>query len=300
MVRLKTYHRLPQRDMDIAVQQLLKQFLDDYFKGEFHVGQLLPSPRKLSELYNVTFSTARNLYTKLRQKGFIQTIPRKGTVLCCIPEPEAWGRKDLVRDGLTIIGILEYINPNAILNQTTQQLRTIDDLCNKNKIPARFYNLHKDLNKVLTADPVAITNDDIKNLKKQHAAGFIVMLTKQIHSEENIKQFKKLNAPVILINADSAVKGMITISCDEIESGAIAAMHLIKLKHQRIAFLGYDFPKKWQDDRILGYRKALKENGLIPIEKWSHFFPYKDPENLAKDCWETISQEVPKIFERCT
>ena len=300
MKQQKTYHRLPQRNMDIALQELLKRFLDDYANGIYRIGQILPSPRLLAKDYGVTFSTARNLYTRLHQKGFVQTIPRKGTVLCCIPEPSALGRKDLVRNGLTTIGVLEYINPNAILNHTMTQLRTIDELCNRNQIPSRFYNLHKQLDQRLKSDPVYITKEDISALNKQHAAGFIVLISRQISNEQNLKQLRKLKAPVILVNTSSAVPGFCTISCDEVKSGHIAASYLQKLKHRKIAFLGYDCPASWQDERILGYREAMKENDLKPIERWSHFFPYGETDNIVRDCRETVWQEAPKIMETCT
>ena len=300
MEQHKKYRRLTQRDMDIAVQELLKRFIEDYADGKYHVGQILPSPRVLADDYNVTFSTARNLYTKLRQNGFVQCVSRKGTILCSIPAPELLGRKDLVRNGLTTIGVLDYIHPNAILNQTMTQLRAIDELCNQNNILSRFYNLHKQMDRRLGSKPVYITKEDIAILKKQHAAGFIFLSATQINREENLAQLKKLNAPVILLNTDSVTSGFCTISGDEAASGNIAAAHLVKLKHQKIAFLGYDIPAEWQDKRIRGYRNALAENGLNPIERWSHFFPYGNPETIVKDCKKAVWKEAPEIMKTCT
>lgn len=300
MTQTKTYHRLPQRDMDIALQDILKHFFDDYSKGVFRVGQLLPSPRLLAKKYGVTFSTARNLYTKLRQKGFVQSIPRKGTVLCCIPEPEALIRKDLVRNGLTTIGVLEHINPNAILNHTMTQLQTIDELCNQNQIPSRFYNLHKKLDRILTSDPVYITKNDISALKKYHSAGFIVLISPQINNEQNLEMLRGLNAPIIFLNKETAVQGFCTIVSDEVESGKIATSHLLKLKHRKIAFLGYDIPAHWQDQRILGYRNAMAMNDLRPIEKWSHFFPYRNPDDILHDSKEAVWKEASEIMKTCS
>lgn len=300
MEKRKTYQRLPQRDMDIALQELLKRFLQDYSNGIYQVGQILPSPRALAREYDVTFSTARNLYTKLGQKGFVKSLPRKGTLLCGVPDPETWGRKDLISNGLTTIGVLDYIHPNAILNATMTQLRTIDELCNQNKILSRFYNLHKQMDQLLTPDPIYITKEDIKALKKHHSVGYIVLSAPQINSEENWKQLKKLNAPVIVVNAGSSLPGLCTIIGDEVESGNIATVHLQKLKHQKIAFLGYDVPAEWQDLRIQGYRNAMVKQKCKPIERWSHFFPYDVPENVIIDCKEAVYQEAPKIMESCT
>ena len=300
MKQRKTYQRLPQRDMDIALQELLKRFLEDYSRGIFQIGQILPSPRALAGEYNVTFSTARNLYTKLAQKGFVKSIPRKGTMLCCVPDMESWGPKDLLRNGLTTIGVLDYVNPNAILNLTMTQLHTIDELCNQNKILSRFYNLHKQFDQILTTDPIDITNEDISALKKQHSVGYIFLSSQQICHKENWKQLKKLNAPVVIVNAAPPIPGFCTIRGDEIESGTIATEYQLKLKHQKIAFLGYDFPADWQDQRISGYRLAMEKQNLRPIERWSHFFPYHNPENIMDDSKEAVFQEAEKIMKTCT
>lgn len=298
MGKTKTYQRLPQREMDIAVQDLLQHFQEDCNNGKFHVGEMLPSPRKLAEMYQVTFSTARNLYTKLLQKGLIQTLPRKGTVLCSLPEPETWGRKDLIRNGIAVIGLLDCVNPNAMLNHTTLQLLAIDDLCNQNKIPVHFYNLNRDLSKPLSEDSMSITADDIKALKKKHVSGFIALMTYQMNAHENIKMLKKLNAPVVCVNSRQA--GMCSVICDELKSGEIATNHLIGLKHKKIAFLGFDYPGVWQDERIIGYRNIMEKNGLRPIEKWSHFFPYISTRTIEYDCADSVAGEAEEIFRSCT
>ena len=301
MEKRKTYQRLPQRDMDIALQELLKRFLQDYSNGIFQVGQILPSPRTLAREYNVTFSTARNLYTKLAQKGLVKSIPRKGTMLCCVSDPDALATKDLIRNGLTTIGVLDYVHPNAFLNSTMTQLRTIDELCNQNKILSRFYNLHKKIDQLVTLDPIFITKEDIKTLNKQNSVGYIFINSAQISHKENWQQLKKLNAPVVIVNLGTPpIPGICTIVSDEIKSGMIATEYQLKLKHQKIAFLGYDLPANWQDQRINGYRLAMEKQNLRPIERWSHFFPYHNPENIMDDSKEAVFQEAEKIMKTCT
>jgi DNA-binding LacI/PurR family transcriptional regulator len=277
--------------MDIALQELLKRFLQDYSNGIFQVGQILPSPRTLAREYNVTFSTARNLYTKLAQKGLVKSIPRKGTMLCCVPDPDALATKDLIRNGLTTIGVLDYVHPNAFLNSTMTQLRTIDELCNQNKILSRFYNLHKKIDQIVTLDPIFITKEDIKTLNKQNSVGYIFINSAQICHKENWKQLKKLNAPVVIVNLGTPpIPGICTVVSDEIKSGMIATEYQLKLKHQKIAFLGYDLPAAWQDQRINGYRLAMDKQNLRPSVSWSHFFPYHDPENIMDDSTEAVFQ----------
>ena len=44
MEQHKKYRRLTQRDMDIAVQELLKRFIEDSANGKFHVGRFFRAP----------------------------------------------------------------------------------------------------------------------------------------------------------------------------------------------------------------------------------------------------------------
>lgn len=67
------------------------------------------------------------------------------------------------------------------------------------------------------------------------------------------------------------LKNVISVTADEFEGGRLAAEHLLGLGHRRIAFLHYvDDPISEQ--RVSGYRNALREAGLTPVAGWERLF----------------------------
>jgi LacI family transcriptional regulator len=79
--------------------------------------------------------------------------------------------------------------------------------------------------------------------------------------------FPALLPPAVLVDRASGHKRFDTVSSDNVAAGYEGTSHLIQLGHRDIALLTSADSHLHLRDRIAGYRKALKENGLADRER---------------------------------
>jgi len=291
--------RVSQSTMDSAVEKLVKHFISDISSGRYSIGTIIPGPRETARNYGVSFSTARKLFTRLKEGGYISTIPRKGSVLTGKVTPASASGKDITKKGIIVVGALEYNNSSAVHNQISRALRVIENACNQNGILIQFYNLHKDLTRILRADEtVEVTEEDIKYLNRSGASGCIVVNAYQMSNKKNMQMWKKLGIPGVFIGGEDPRTHRVLR--DEKKSGSIAAEHLLKQGYEKIAFLGYHIAFEWQKERLEGIREVLAKQGLALIETWKEVFPYYDPHTLDRDVRLPLFREMAKILADCT
>jgi DNA-binding LacI/PurR family transcriptional regulator len=73
-----------------------------------------------------------------------------------------------------------------------------------------------------------------------------------------------LNVPIVLIDNQYPGEFADAISIDDFGGAKLAVSHLLNLGHRRIAYIGDRFGLQSDDDRLLGYREAMKAAGLNP------------------------------------
>lgn len=73
--------------------------------------------------------------------------------------------------------------------------------------------------------------------------------------------------PAVLVDRASGHKNFDTVSSDNVAAGYEGTSHLIELGHRDIALLTSADSHRHLRDRVAGYRKALKENGLSDRER---------------------------------
>jgi LacI family transcriptional regulator len=106
----------------------------------------------------------------------------------------------------------------------------------------------------------------IELLKSKRVDGIILSL-----SINNIKELKKLENeqfPVVQIDRKVPGSNYPTVTIDNINSGFKATKYLIQLGHTKIAHLTGDLDTKTGQDRLVGYKQALKEFNLFEKEDW--------------------------------
>lgn len=79
----------------------------------------------------------------------------------------------------------------------------------------------------------------------------------------NIEYFsEKIDIPVVIAYGYEDTNKIPSITIDDFESSYIMTKHLIEKGHKQIAIIGGEISDKHEQDRFLGFEKAMKENNL--------------------------------------
>jgi len=86
-----------------------------------------------------------------------------------------------------------------------------------------------------------------------------------MNDDEECRQLKTLNIPVVLVDSYCEVSGFHSISVDDMQGGYMATKYLLEKGHKRIAHVtGHINGRGVNFLRHKGYEKALEEYGLSP------------------------------------
>ena len=89
-----------------------------------------------------------------------------------------------------------------------------------------------------------------------------MILTPTQKSTEEILALKEENVPFVLINRHFPGIETDYVLSDNIEGSYLAVTHLIQLGHRRIAHIGGPRGISTAKERLVGYKKALQQNGI--------------------------------------
>jgi DNA-binding LacI/PurR family transcriptional regulator len=79
---------------------------------------------------------------------------------------------------------------------------------------------------------------------------------------------RSLGIPIVLVGRQSTGLGVSAVGRDEEGIAFEATNHLLDLGHRAIAFVGGDLAYSYTHSRLQGYRRALEEQGIEPLERW--------------------------------
>lgn len=96
------------------------------------------------------------------------------------------------------------------------------------------------------------------------AAGIIVVANRM--DDFRIEEACKLKVPIVLIPGYPWRQPIPSVDVNNVDAAFKAMDHLVNLGHQRIAFINGPMQSKYSVERLVGYRKALKEKG-VPFQK---------------------------------
>lgn len=173
------------------------------------------------------------------------------------------------------IGILI---PDILNTYYTELIKSIE-----NKVSAKGFSLL-----------LCITNSDpkkeeyyMKEMLKKRVCGLIFLSTSV--SKETLEKVYVNGMKLVAVDADIEKVDRL---CVENQEGTYQVVkHLLDLGHRKIAFLGYQFELSSLQNRVEGYKRALKEYG-VPINE-DYILEGNKIENVGYD----LTKKVLQLFE---
>ncbi len=198
---------------------------------------------------NTSRSTVRQALGKAETEGLIERVPGKGTFVARSP---ARGR---------IHRFIGYITFDFLSDFQRQLLIGAESAAKSKGYRILFSNSNHDVNE----------ESRLLNQFLEDKIGGI-LIWPALHSDRSRSLCQLSNQSLIpMVLMDRTVEG---VACDFVTSdnyaGAYAAIeHLVALGHRRIAFLGRPILQLLTvAERLRGYREALQDAGLAPLEPW--------------------------------
>jgi len=105
-----------------------------------------------------------------------------------------------------------------------------------------------------------------------------VMICSTPFSPEQGRQLLKFNVPIVVVNNQAAEEYQYSIYHDDVDGSLQVTRHLISLGHRRIAYLGNACSGRTTQDRLAGYRQAMRAASLPIWDEYIYQAPGGDAE----------------------
>ncbi len=203
----------------------------------------------------------------LNNSGYVKE-ETKQRILAAIKEmnytPSAIARS-LSKSETNTIGVIVPDITNAYFGEI---IKGISEIAEKNNLNIILFNTDNYLNKEVRA---------LNLLKEQRIKGVIMTpgFGEEKFNETYIKTINNLDIPIILVAADIKFTKLNGIFVDNIKGGFDATNLLIKEGHTKIGIMTGLLSSEPAMDRLVGYKKALKENNIPFNNKYIFYGDFK-------------------------
>jgi len=233
--------------------QLREAIRRDALRNGLTTGDAIPSERELADTYEVSRVTVRRAISDLVDEGFLRREDRRGTYIADVTRTTPW----LPNTERRLVGVLLCRIANFFSERI---LRGMDDATHELNYSVVFGSSDE--------DPVRAAQQ-IERMADEGVVGFVVVpLAGEHYRQTNEKLFDQIRAkglPFVLLDCYVEGSGVDTVVSDNFDGAYRATQHLIELGHRHIAFLGY-LTTSSMEERIGGYQKCLRDNGVCPTE----------------------------------
>ncbi len=231
--------------------QLREAIKRDTLRNGLKAGDAIPSERELAQTYDVSRVTVRRAINDLVREGFLRRENRRGTF---VADPSR-AVPLLPNTERRLVGVLLCRTANFF---SERLLRGVDDATHEFNYNMAFGSTDE--------DPIRAAQQ-IERMADEGVVGFIIVpLAGENYQEINEKLFEQIRAkglPFVLLDCYVDGSGVDTVVSDNFDGAYRATQHLVDLGHRRIAFLAY-LPTSSVEERIAGYQKCLRDNGICP------------------------------------
>lgn len=205
--------------------------------GEYVVGSSLPTQRKLAVEFKTSPTTISRALAKIKDHGFIELSPRRGTRVLPLSERQHQGA----------VGIIYHSETEP---SRYEPLLIISGICTALDNCFQHYQL-------LSAEEINMDNiDELKSF-----SGLILLEAPTKKAEQLIKYCKCKHFPYVVANLENQLE----CSCtwiDHKKTTAIAVKILRAFGHSRIAFITRDLNTFFYRNAFDGYKQGLEDTGI--------------------------------------
>lgn len=240
--------------MDIAVSkdssvplhfQLLNQMRHLILSGEWSAGSRVPSESTLQSLLGISRSTIRHALTAAKAEGLVASVPGKGTFVTKNPNSQ--------RNSHLIGFVIPYFRSSF----DSQLLRGAESALRAKGYRVIFCNSERQLPE----------EDRLLRLLLQDRAAGILIWPVMDESPRRFLFDLVGQLPVSLMDRTFPGLEADVVLCDNFNGGYHATEHLIMLGHRKIVFMARPHLNLLPiADRLRGYRQAMRDAGLEPLE----------------------------------
>lgn len=220
---------------------LMRRILD----AEWDVGSLLPSEHELCTQLGISRGTLRQALAELEREGFVRREQGRGTFVL---------RGRVNQDVLdlpnrTIAFIVPYVRDSF----APTLLLGVEHAARERGYAVLFHHVENSLAKQA---------ETLARLEEDGIAGIVLFPVNSVDVDSVLRRLVERGYPLVIV--DRYLKGLITdyVMSDNFGGALRATQHLIRLGHQRIAFLTWRDPAVTMEHRQAGYERALMEAGL--------------------------------------
>ena len=213
--------------------------------GQFKRGDKFPTEPELMKEYNVSCITVRNAVKELVNEGLLYREQGKGTF---VRDPSEKKEKTI---GIIIFSVAEGVFPELVLamEETTHRLGYSVILCNSQK---DFEKEEEYTRRLISRKVAGVIFDPI--LSSTQYERNVACINRFLRAHIPVVTRSRLPNTVNALDYDS-------VDINNMQGAYGLINHLIELGHKRIGVLSDPFNPD-VEERIEGYKKALRENGI--------------------------------------
>lgn len=239
-------------------KQVQEYILNKINEGIYKLGEAIPTERELSQKLSVSRYTIRRAIQDLVHEGCLYRVQGSGTFV--------YDNKKTTEN---------YGNIGVILTHCEHELEANILSGIESFIQKKGFNMSF----VSSNDNYKIEAESIHTMRLNGIEGLIIMPAEDQKESNAITDLKNEEFPFVLVDRGLQDCKTNCVMSDNILGGYKATEYLIELGHKEIGFIKGKFSKTSSiEDRIIGYKSALKDYGLLG--KDNKIFSYDN--NLEK------------------
>jgi len=214
----------------------VKEALREHIRTRHPVGSKIPSTTDLHKTFGVSQGTINRALRDLVEEGIIERFEGRGTFV---------SRGNKHRGFLWPDGMRQWSKdpyPAGILHAAEQES-------------------HRRKKHILVGAVRDSMNPEFTGEGSSKVAGVMILFN---HDHRVVEEYHRRHVPVVLVDPLVRTTGVPFVTSDHFSAGREATSHLIRLGHRRIVHVSLRFPFSSLpvEERILGYKEAMRESGL--------------------------------------
>ncbi|MDO9464726.1 MAG: GntR family transcriptional regulator [bacterium] len=206
----------------------------------------IPSIPEMTRMCRVSPMTIRHAYTELVNEGLLFREHGKGTFVADLKKASRGTGHLMTKSvGLIVPDIMSDVFPKIV--------KGAEDVAHNRDYSVIICN---------TEDRAEKQVEYLQRIREQKISGLII--TPIAHASESVEHYQQLqrdDIPFVFINRFIPEMKTDYVISDNVMGGYLAAIHLIELGHQKLAYIS-DPKYIVAEQRLEGYKKAMAERGI--------------------------------------